>query len=57
MIILMCQVLLLSIINSAISEQFGAIKLFAALEIESMMVALLMGLMWKRLCQKMFKTA
>jgi hypothetical protein len=64
MIVFMFQVLLLSIINSAITEQFTAIKLFTALTIESTIAPLLMGLMWKRLrylgrsdTQEMFKTA
>jgi hypothetical protein len=63
-IVFMLQVLLLSIISySVIGEQFGAIKLFTALTIESTMAPLLMGLMWKRLrylgrsdTQEMFKT-
>jgi hypothetical protein len=64
MIVFMFQVLLLSTINSAIAEQFVALKLFTALTIESTMAPLLIGLMWKRLrylgrseTQEIFKTA
>jgi hypothetical protein len=64
MIVFMLQVLLLWIINSAIEEQFTAIKLFTALTIESTIAPLLMGLMWKRLrrlgrseTQEILKTA
>jgi hypothetical protein len=64
MIVFMFQVLLLSIINSAIGEHFPALKFVTALAIESTMVPLLMGLMWKRLrrlgrsdSQEIFKTA
>jgi hypothetical protein len=64
MIVFMFQVLLFSIINSAIAEQFVALKFVTALAIESTMVPLLMGLMWKRLrrlgrsdTQEIFKTA
>jgi hypothetical protein len=64
MIVFMLQVLLLWIINSAIEEQFTAIKLFTALTIESTIAPLLMGLMWKQLrrlgrseTQEILKTA
>jgi hypothetical protein len=49
MIVFMFQVLLLSIINSAIAEQFVALKFVTALAIESTMPPLLMWLTWKRL--------
>jgi hypothetical protein len=64
MIVFTFQALLLSIINSAIEEQFAGLKLLTALAIEFAMVPLLMGLMWKRLRRlgrsetyEMFKTA
>jgi hypothetical protein len=64
MIVFAFQVLLFSIINSAIAEQFAGLKLFTALAIEFALVPLLMGLLWKRLrhlgrseTYEMFKTA
>jgi hypothetical protein len=63
-IIFALQILILSIINSAIGDQFTNVKLFLALAIEFTLTPLLIGLMWKRLrrlgrseTQEIFKTA
>jgi hypothetical protein len=63
-IICILQMLMLSVINSLVGEQFPNVKLFIALTIESTLTPLLIGLMWKRLrslgrsdSQEMFKTA